>query len=170
MRDVGCQCKVTVDGTDCPIQEPSPFSPKWYSHKFKGPGLRYEVAVCIQTGWIVWVNGPYPCGSWPDLKIARHWLVHKLARGEKFLADGGYRDGGEFAETPTGLNTPDQRQKRLARARHETVNNRFKFFKVLTTPYRHDVHTHGQCFTAIANLTQIAIQKGEPLFQVRYNT
>ncbi|GAX10088.1 hypothetical protein FisN_2Lu360 [Fistulifera solaris] len=28
----------SVDGTDCPINEPSPFSPKWYSHKFKSAG------------------------------------------------------------------------------------------------------------------------------------
>jgi hypothetical protein len=169
MGDIGCISKVTVDGTDCPIQEPSPFSPGWYSHKFKGPGVRYEVAVCIQTGWIVWVNGPYPCGNWPDLKIARHWLIHELAPGEKFVADGGYRDGGVFADTPTGLNTPHQRQNGLARARHETVNSRFKIFNVLSKPYRHELTTHGQCFMAIANLTQIGIQKGAPLFQVVYN-
>ena len=169
MGDIGCECKVTVDGTDCPIQEPSPFSPGWYSHKFKGPGVRYEVAVCIQTGWIVWVNGPYPCGSWPDLKIARHRLVHKLVPGEKFVADGGYRDGGVYADTPSGLNTPEQRQKRLVRARHETVNSRFKNFNVLNKPYRHRLQTHGNCFMAIANLTQIGILSGRPLFQVRYN-
>jgi hypothetical protein len=43
-----------VDGTDYPIKELCPFSKKWFSHKFKGPGLQYdsEVAVCIncQTG------------------------------------------------------------------------------------------------------------------------
>jgi len=40
----------SVDGTDCQIQEPLLFNAKWYSHKFKGPGLRYEVGVCISTG------------------------------------------------------------------------------------------------------------------------
>lgn len=67
--DKGKTCKVTVDGTDCQIFEPRPFSKQWYSHKFKKAGVRYEVAVCIQTGWIVWINGPYPCGAWPDIKI-----------------------------------------------------------------------------------------------------
>jgi hypothetical protein len=33
---------VTVDGTDFRINEPS--------HKFKGPGLRYEVAISIKGG------------------------------------------------------------------------------------------------------------------------
>jgi hypothetical protein len=44
---------VTVDGTDFRIYEPTPFSPMWYSHKYKGPGLRYEVALSIRGGDIV---------------------------------------------------------------------------------------------------------------------
>ena len=56
----------------------------------------YEIGVCIQTGWIVWKNGPFPCGSWSDLKIAREWLVHELLDDDKCVADLGYLDGGEF--------------------------------------------------------------------------
>jgi hypothetical protein len=74
---------VTVDGTDLQIYEPTPFSKKWYSHKFRAAGLRYEVAVCIQTGDIVWFHGPFPCGEWPDLKIFRDGLKKVLAPGEK---------------------------------------------------------------------------------------
>ena len=59
MTDPGQRCKITVDGTDFHIQEPAQFDPKWYSHKFKGPGLCYEIGVCIKTRWIVWVNGPF---------------------------------------------------------------------------------------------------------------
>ena len=70
IADPNQRCKITVDGTDFRIQEPIPFNPKWYSHKFKGPGLRYEVAICIKTGCIVWVIGPFPAGEWPDRKIA----------------------------------------------------------------------------------------------------
>jgi hypothetical protein len=74
MQDNDSICKITLDGTDCKIQEPFPFDPRWYSHKFKGPGQRYEVGLCIQTDWIVWVNGPFPCGSHSDIKIAREWI------------------------------------------------------------------------------------------------
>jgi hypothetical protein len=84
---------VSVDGTDCPIKEPLPFSGRWYLHKFKGPGLRYEIAIAIQTDWVVWKNGPYPCGAYPDLRIAREKLVPALNVGEKYIADRGYRDG-----------------------------------------------------------------------------
>jgi hypothetical protein len=86
--DNGSHCLVSVDGTDFGIYEPSPFSPKWYSHKLNGPGLRYEIAICIQTGEPVWINGPFPCGSWPDLRIARNALVDALDAGEYYLADG----------------------------------------------------------------------------------
>ena len=97
-------CLVTLDGTDFKIQEPTPFDPRWYSHKHRGPGLRYEVGVCIQTGWIVWHHGPFPCGTWPDLQIARDRAVFMLDDDEKFLADGGYADGGQYFDTPNGLN------------------------------------------------------------------
>jgi hypothetical protein len=38
------------------------------------------------------------------------------------VAAGGYRNGGEFTETPNGLININQIQKSQARARHETVN------------------------------------------------
>ena len=36
MDDNGSTCKISLDGTDCPIQEPQEFSSRWYSHKFRG--------------------------------------------------------------------------------------------------------------------------------------
>ncbi|KAI2510184.1 hypothetical protein MHU86_4216 [Fragilaria crotonensis] len=64
-----------------------PFDSQWFSHKFRGPGLRYEMAVCIQTGDIVWVNGPYKCGKWPDVKIFKSRLMHLLGDDEMVEAD-----------------------------------------------------------------------------------
>lgn len=88
----GQSCFVSLDGVDFPINEPTPFSSKWFSHKFKATGLRYEVGVCIHTGKIVWAYGGFPCGDWPDLRLARHCLVTFLEGGEKVLADKGYND------------------------------------------------------------------------------
>jgi hypothetical protein len=160
MKDNGSQCKVTVDGTDFRIMEPSPFDPKWLSEKFNGPGVKYEIAVCIQTGWIVHINGPYPCGQWHDLTIARNDLCYKLydaANDEKALADGGYNDGYEFFETPTGHNNEDQRMKAVARARHETVNRRIKMWGIMGQRFRGKPDRHELYFNAIANLTQFLI-------------
>ena len=123
MDDNGSICKVTVDATDFRIYEQTPFDPKWKTHKFNGPGVRYKLGVCIQTGWIVWVNGPYPPGDWTDLLISRDGINDELDPGEKFLADGGYADGNGYSETPNGLNNEDQKMKQAARARHESVTN-----------------------------------------------
>ncbi len=91
-RDHEIKCMVCVHGTDCKIYEPVSFDPKWFSHKFKGPGLRYEVAISIQGGDIVWVHGPFPCGKYPDLKIFQAGLKDKLLPGENVIADSGYSD------------------------------------------------------------------------------
>lgn len=170
MGDNGSVCKVSIDGTDFRIREPSPFDPKWFSHKFHGPGVRYEVGVCIQTGWIVWTNGPFPCGEMNDLQIARSWLIFELDENEKYLADGGYRDGGQYSETPNGLNNDDQRMKAVVRARHETINNRFKQFGSLSQRYRHKLHHHGTVFRAVAAVVQLGIMSNsQPVFSVDYN-
>jgi hypothetical protein len=164
----GSKCLASIDGTDFRIQEPSPFDPGWYSHKFKGPGLRYEVGVALQTGDIVWLNGPFPCGSHSDRKIARdEGLIASLSPGEYFVADGGYK--GDFAETPTGYNNDDQRMKSLARARHETVNGRFKQFGILQQVFRSDDITHRTAMRAIVNICQIVIEQESPLFAIGYD-
>ena len=83
-------CLITLDGTDCPILEPGSstgnFSSRWYSHKFKGTGVRYEIWINIQTGDCVC---PYPCGSHPAINIARISIVKKIQEQERILSDGG---------------------------------------------------------------------------------
>lgn len=79
----------SVDGTDCCIQELRPFSPAWFSHKFKGPGVGYEIAVSLE-GEIVLVNGPYPCEFYPDLKMFKRKLSHHLGQPEQIIADSGH--------------------------------------------------------------------------------
>jgi hypothetical protein len=51
----------------------------------------YEVALCIQTGHIVWVHGPIPCGEMNDLSIFGSNLKRLLAPGEMAEADAIYR-------------------------------------------------------------------------------
>jgi hypothetical protein len=156
-----------MDGTDFRICEPTNFDEKWFSHKFNGPGVHYEIAVCIQTGWIVWINGPFPCGT-PDLCIARSALIFELDDNEKYLADGGYKDGNQFSVTPTGNHTGIDRMKSLARARHECINSLFKKYGILERRFRHHHNLHGRVFTAIANIIQLTIMNQGPTFQVDY--
>ena len=96
---------VSVDGTDFEIYEPKPFSLGWFSHKFKGPGVRYEVALAISTGDIVHINGPFPCGNFPDLKIFRAKLKGMLEDGEMVEANRGYRREYYHVRTPVDYET-----------------------------------------------------------------
>ena len=83
---------MTLDATDCEIEAPSTFSPKWFSFKFNEAGLRYEIAVNISETHIIWVNGLYPCVIYPDLRVFPERLRVKLDVEEKVIADRGYRD------------------------------------------------------------------------------
>ena len=95
--------------------EPSPFNPKWYSHKFHGPGIRYEIGICIRTGHVVWAYGGLPCGEWPDLRLARSHFILKLQAGEKAIADRGYNDQ-NFLISQTALMT--RRKNKYCKARN----------------------------------------------------
>jgi len=160
----GATCFTSLDCTDCPIQEPSPFDSKWYSYKLRKAGLRYEIGLNIQLGDIVWTNGPFPCGDFPDLTIAREDYLEEINEGEMTVADDGYRDVNYFIH-PHGFPETNLHQKQIM-SRHETINERLKEFRVLSSRFRHDISLHQMCFLAIVNITQLKIHHGEPLFEL----
>ena len=165
---------MSVDGTDFRIIRPSRDDlKKIYSHKFKSSGLRYEVALCIQTGDLVWTNGPFPCGSYPDISIFLQDLAPLLREGERVEADLGYAGWPDFVDTPKDNVFGDAHQaqaKAFVRARHEHVNSRLKNFKILSERFRHDRATHGLVFRVCAITTQIGFECGNPLPSVFYKT
>eukprot|EP00536_Pseudo-nitzschia_multiseries_P019074 jgi/Psemu1/58787/gm1.58787_g len=149
-------CFISVDGTDCPAYEPWPFSRQMYSHKLNGPGIKYEVGVCLKTGWIVWINGPF-VGSANDATIFKEGLS-TLLHDDEGLPD-------------MGMTSKQRKMKANARAQHETVNGRLKIFNVLTTHFRHMkpnrqgmMQKHGMCFNAVAVITQLKFASGETTF------
>ncbi len=149
---------VSLDGTDFRIQEQTPFNKKWYSHKFKGPGIRYEIGISIVKADIVWASGGMPCGEWSDLKIAKDSYVH-FARREKTLADKGYRLKPYFKQPTTA------REKKIL-ARHEALNGRLKEFSILSNRFRNSLKKHPIVFHAIVNTVQISLSSGERLFEL----
>ncbi len=76
-----------------------------------------------------------------------------------------------FVKCPGGLlEDPDPKVKAMAarvRNRQETVNERFKNWAVLATPYRHYIHDHPTIFGATVVLTQLSFMY-QPLFPVEY--
>ena len=160
---------MSVDGTDFKINEPTPFSDKWYCYKVNHAGLRYEVGICIQTGWIVWINGPYAPGFWTDINISRDGIQDALACDELFLADGIYQDSNGWCLTPTGENNQDQYMKAVARCRHEVVNGYLKNFKVLRECFQHHRTKHGRILWAVANIVQAEIKIHGAPFELHYD-
>jgi hypothetical protein len=167
-------CLMSIDGTDCPVMEPWPFQPKWYSKKFNGPGVKYEVGVCIRTGSIVWINGPFFC-SVNDSTIAKQGLIPLLTEDEGLEVDAGYMGHNKFKAPAVGLSSQQRKEKSIVRGRHENVNSRLKQFTVLNVPFRHITNEqdmmkkHGWCFTTISIVTQLKFEAGERLYNVKYS-
>jgi hypothetical protein len=149
---------VSVDGTHCPIQEVHPFWPGWKSFKIGGAALAYEICLSISQGHIVWINGPFPAGAWPDLKIFDSHLMTELEEGEKVLADDGYR-GRERYVTIANRFELNQVKKNI-KARQEQINSRLKNWGCLSNVFRHRVDQHFAVFHAVAVITQLEIELG----------
>jgi hypothetical protein len=160
---------VTIDGTDMPVA--LGFNKGFFGVKFNHSGLKYEVGVSIETGYIVWINGPFRCGQ-NDITISRTALIGALdvEEEEMAVADSGYKGEVHHIRTPN-VGTAEERQMQdLARARHETVNCRLKIFNVLGAGYfRHDLTFHSSCFRAVAVITQLTFENGGEPFQVDFH-
>lgn len=157
-----------VDGKHCPINEPSPFWTGWYSHKFNAAGLAYEIATAVTTGKIIWVNGPFPAGKFPDDKIFRRDLAHLVRVGvEKGVADAGYRNCEKWLFKPSwrtykGLKKEEPRNDlhEYIRARHEQTNGRIDRFNCVSCVFRHDRELHVHFFHAAVVVVQLEIIHG----------
>ena len=110
-------------------------------------------------------------GDYPDISIFRHALIFMLDDGERVEADDGYR--GEYprhCKIPDPLDTVSAAiMRQRVMQRHETVNKRFKNFGCLKQVFRHNLLFHSSCFRAVAVVTQMAFNNGEPVFQVDYD-
>lgn len=174
-----------VDGVDFKIQEPWPYnkfkSKIWYSHKFNGPGLRYEVGVCIKTDHIVWTHDPFPTGKHSDAELENIlMLIYSFLVWQEILkkikqADDEYLRAGNnplLAKVP-GAFAADRSKlvvQSTVRACHETVNKRFKQWEALSGVFCHPLHKFSIVFDAVVLSTQLSLENGEPLFQVvEYN-
>ena len=146
-EDMGNDCLVSVDGTDFWIQE---YSRRFYTKKFRSSGLQHEVAVSIVNGSIVWINGPYECDLWPEIKIFWDSFLSFLDQNECAEADDGYiGEAPQYVKSPKSFTNPSeglQMQQRVC-SRHETVNNRFKQWSYLSQKFCHDIIKHAEVFS-----------------------
>ena len=172
MGDQGYDCQMTIDCTDCYLSNVAHSMAAFNSYKFKRSGLRYEIGLCIKTGWICWVFGGLPCGDWVDVDIFRLALKHELDEHDRVEADDGYvGEDPVKTKVPASMVHPQDKKilrvRSKVRRRHETVNKTLKTFLVLGgKAMRHDLECHGYFFRAVVVLVQLSMQHGKPLFQV----
>ncbi len=72
---------MSVDGTDFRIPQKGAATKgnQFGSHKYaEKSALRYKLGVDILMGNLVRIQGPYPAGAWPDIKIFTSCLAHFL--------------------------------------------------------------------------------------------
>ena len=155
---------LTVDGMDCPIQEPTPFSKTWFSHKFKGPAIKHEIAIDL-NGNFAWVSPPHR-GSANDKAIFDRELRQLIPAGCLVICDKGCDADDVLAPHDEVDDDEAKCFKARALARHETGNKRVKDFAITSTHFRDGVEFHCAAFDAVVVLCQCDIQRGEPLFEL----
>ena len=165
-------CLLSVDGIDFQILEPYPYekewSKRWYSHKFKKPGLRYEIALSIIGGDMCWVNGAFACGLYNDWSIFNtQGLREQLEINERVEADKGYEHGDpQFCKTPAAVfhKKEADAMRRRVMGRQEAINKKVREWQALKRVFRHDMSKHSNVFGAVIVICQLKIQNGEPLY------
>ncbi len=129
IHDIGNDCLMLVDGMHFCIpqngaaKKGNPFG----SHKYAGKSaLCYEPGVDILMGNLVWIQGPYPAGAWPDIKIFTSCLAHFLEPYERVEADNNYRRHADKVKCPKNDVNPIENLKMQGciRAHHKTLNGR----------------------------------------------
>ena len=113
--DTGNDCLISVDGAD--FRTPQ-HGKKFFSFKFRASGLRYEVALCVLTGEIVWVHGPFEPGMCNDLMIFQSALMSMLDPGERAEADDGCVGAAPLhIKCPKSVTNPEENEAMQQRVR-----------------------------------------------------
>lgn len=146
----------------------TPLEPAYFSHKFKDAGVRYDVALNIATGDIVYWGGGYPAGQYPDLVIARMGIIPLLRPGEKIIADKGYADTNYFI-FPTDLRGDNSLIKKVT-ARHENINARLRCWGFLRNRFRHGVMMHNKYFSAVMEIEQFKLKHGNKMQRINLDS
>lgn len=184
---------LTVDGVNF-ITEEFWMDPhgKWFDHKSKSSGLKYEFAVSLRKPALIWINGPFPAsrhdstvfrGGRKDMK-KDDWdheaLYWKMPKGTKAISDSGYvgiedkviiyrqEHSSEFKEfIGRAKNRQESRMNR-----QESLHIRLKSFNVLKSHFQHGQGTqskmahHKICVEAVCVTVQYSLENGNTQFEL----
>lgn len=158
-------------------------SSKWYSHKFHGPAVSFEVVVDPVLGKLRWINGPEPA-SIHDLTFFRggtkgnekNWklsaLYFHVPKNMKMVGDSAYAGQPDRVTTTMDAHKPATKVL-FARMKSmmETCFGRMKTFRILREAFRHGASTADKlqkiknAFEAVAVIVQYDCENGHPLFE-----
>lgn len=85
-----------------------------------------------------------------------------LNEGERASADRIYKDSNYFILR----NAVNSTEHKLIMTRHEAINRRLTQFQILKQPFRNDLKKHPMVVHEVANITQVMLLNGHPLFSV----
>ena len=155
---------------DSPIKEPFPFDTEIFSEKLNGPGYKYEIRVCVRTGHIVWINGPFKAGCHDTRVFKECGLKAALCDNECVEVDAGFQGDDRYKNPNISQSRKDRKEKSVVRARHKNVNGRLKQSNVLNDVFCHNsAEKHQLCAFAVAVTTQLGFELDEGLYDVKYN-
>jgi hypothetical protein len=159
-------------------------SSQWYSHKFNGPGVSFEIVTDPINGNMRWLNGPEPA-SIHDLTFLRggkkgkkgDWkrtaLYFHIPENVRLVGDSAYEGQPDKVSTTKDAHNPETK-KLFARMKsmQETCFKRLKDFRALREAFRHGTCTQDKLdkiqlyMEAAAVLVQYDLENGHGLFQV----
>lgn len=156
---------------------------RYYSHKFDGCALKWEIGVAVHIPQIVHLAGPFrggkhdssiykgeedECDKELRLKLGvlekYESLESKIPDGKFGIADGCYEGGKKLALPCNGDSKELKKFKSRARCRHESVNGRMCKFNAIGHCFRHSIQKQKITFEAVAVLVQYHLDDGSPLF------
>lgn len=155
----------SIDGIHFPIEEPSPFSTEWSSHKLGGSaGAAYELGICLHKPQLAWIHGPVRPGKYNDLSLFRLAFKQEMESkvpDRRIIGDRGYRGEPDIISIRNEFDPPEIAEfKDRALARHETFNQRLKIWACLNLKWRHELDLHKAAVEAICVLTMYQIENG----------
>ncbi len=148
-----------------------PMDRQTLSQKFGHGALKYEIAIDIFTGKVVWISGPFKAGV-HDKTIFSQALLHSIPAGKKVIADKAYGPHDNPVDQakmslPNACDPPELKNfQGRARARHESFNGRLKTFRCLSDTFHHGNHQHVHALNAVAVTIVYGMELGSPLFEV----
>jgi hypothetical protein len=154
---------MALDVTECPVHQPLDYEEqkKFYSGKAGTHTVKYELAVEVHTGLLVWFQGPY-YGATHDLTIVRQsGILDFLLPSEFILADKAYVGEHKLVTAFKNPSTPDEHAiNSIFYAQRTIVENsfqRFKSFQFTQQHWRHGIELHFIAMKALAQIVNIDI-------------